>query len=171
EILSFNQPQPNHNGGWIDFGPNDGYLYIATGDGGGGNDNGTGHTAGTGNAQDTTDNLLGKMLRIDGHGDDFPPDNPRNYAIPEDNPFVGVNGDDEIWSYGLRNPFRSSFDRANGDLWIGDVGQTRREEINYQPADSSGGENYGWRLREGIIPTPGGVGGSRPEGNVEPIYD
>lgn len=172
QILSFSQPQSNHNGGWIDFGPNDGYLYIASGDGGGGNDNEGGHTPGTGNAQDTTNNLLGKMLRIDVHGDDFPADNSRNYAIPDDNPFVGVTGDDEIWSYGLRNPYRASFDRANGDMWIGDVGQVAREEINYQPASSTGGENYGWRLREGTIATPsGGVGGPPPPGNVEPIYD
>jgi hypothetical protein len=81
-------------------------------------------------------------------------------------------GDDEIWSYGLRNPFRNSFDRMTGDLWIGDVGQTAREEINFQPFDSNGGENYGWRLREGTIATPsGGVGGNRPPGNVDPVYD
>lgn len=172
EVLSFTQPQANHNGGWIAFSPTDGYLYIATGDGGGGNDNGTGHTAGTGNAQDITNNFLGKMLRIDVSGDDFPTDASRNYAIPANNPFVGVTGDDEIWAYGLRNPFRSSFDRATGDLWIGDVGQSAREEVDFQPADSPGGENYGWRLREGTIATPaGGIGGNRPPGNVEPVYD
>ena len=172
EILSFNQPQSNHNGGWIDFGPNDGFLYVATGDGGGSNDNFSGHTAGVGNAQDITNNLLGKMLRIDVAGDDFPADTTRNYSIPGDNPFVSVTGDDEIWAYGLRNPYRSSFDRANGDLWIGDVGQGAREEIDHQRADSSGGENYGWRLREGTIATPsGGVGGAPPVGNVEPVYD
>ena len=86
EILSFNQPQSNHNGGWIGFGPNDGYLYIASGDGGNGNDTGTGHTANIGNAQDITNNLLGKMLRIDVDGDDFPNDMNRNYAIPTNNP-------------------------------------------------------------------------------------
>ena len=177
EILSFAQPQTNHNGGWIGFSPNDGYLYIASGDGGGGNDDGTGHTAGTGNAQDTTNNLLGKMLRIDVDADDFPADAARNYAIPPTNPFragVGVPsddvGDDEIWSFGLRNPFRASFDRLTGDLWIGDVGQGQREEIDFQPASSTGGENYGWRLREGLIQTPG-VGGARPPGNVDPVYD
>ena len=102
------------------------------GDGGGGDDNDGGHTPGTGNAQDITNNFLGKMLRIDVNGDDFPADAARNYAIPATNPFkagVGVPaddvGDDEIWAYGLRNPFRASFDRMTGDLWIGDVGQTR----------------------------------------------
>ncbi len=170
EILSYNQPQGNHNGGWIGFGPNDGYLYIASGDGGGGNDDDSGHTAGIGNGQDITNNLLGKMLRIDVHGDDFAGDSNRNYAIPANNPFVGQTGDDEIWSFGLRNPYRSSFDRATGDLWIGDVGQVRKEEIDFQPATSPGGENYGWRLREGTIATPG-VGGNPPPGHVEPIYD
>jgi hypothetical protein len=85
---------------------------------------------------------------------------------------VGAPGDDEIWAYGLRNPYRSSFDRATGALWIGDVGQRNREEIDFQPAGSAGGENYGWRLREGTIATPtGGVGGPPPPGNVEPVYD
>jgi hypothetical protein len=171
-ILSIDHPQTNHNGGWIDFGPNDGFLYVAVGDGGGGNDNGTGHTAGTGNAQDITDNLLGKILRIDVHNDAFPADANRNYANPGSNPFVGVTGDDEIWAYGLRNPFRSSFDPANGNLYIGDVGQGAREEIDVQLASSGGGENYGWRLREGMIQTPaGGIGGAKPPGAIDPIYD
>jgi glucose/arabinose dehydrogenase len=167
-VLRINQPQTNHNGGWMGFGPNDGYLYIASGDGGGGNDSGGGHTSGTGNGQDITNNLLGKMLRIDVDGDSFPGD--RNYAIPDDNPFVGVNGDDEIWAYGLRNPWRNSFDRATGDLIIGDVGQSAREEIDFQRADSAGGENYGWRLREGTIATPN-VGGAPPPGAIDPVYD
>jgi glucose/arabinose dehydrogenase len=179
EVLSFAQPQSNHNGGWIGFSPNDHYLYMSSGDGGAGDDSGGGHTPGTGNAQDTTNNLLGKMLRIDINGDDFPADANRNYAIPPTNPFrAGVGnpaddvGDDEIWSYGLRNPFRASFDRLTGDLWIGDVGQSAREEIDFQPANSTGGENYGWRLREGLIATPsGGVGGAKPPGNVDPVYD
>jgi glucose/arabinose dehydrogenase len=176
-VLSIVQPQSNHDGGWIGFSPKDGYLYVAMGDGGGGNDldfdgDSDGHTAGTGNAQDITDNLLGKMLRINVDGDDFPADANRNYAIPSTNPFVDVTGDDEIWAYGLRNPFRDSFDRLNGDLWIGDVGQNSREEIDFQAADSSGGENYGWRLREGTIATPtGGVGGDPPAGSIEPVYD
>ncbi len=140
------QPQPNHNGGWIGFGPNDGYLYIATGDGGNSCDTGIGHTSGTGNSQDITNNLLGKMLRIDVDGNDGPGG---NYGIPPDNPFVDITGDDEIWAYGLRNPWRASFDRVTGDLYIADVGQGQREEIDYQPASSAGGENYGWRCMEG----------------------
>ena len=182
-VLDFTQPQSNHNGGWIGFSPNDGYLYIMSGDGGGSNDSGTGHTAGTGNAQDTTSNLLGKVLRVDVDGDDFPGMTAealaKNYAIPPTNPFkegVGVPtddvGDDETWAYGVRNPFRASFDRITHDLWIGDVGQGAREEIDFQPANSDGGENYGWRLREGLIATPsGGVGGAPPSGNVDPVYD
>ncbi len=172
-VLRFAQPASNHNGGWIDFG-SDGYLYISTGDGGGGNDSGSGHSAG-GNAQDISDNLLGKVLRIDVDGDDFPADPERNYAIPASNPFVGVAGDDEIWVYGLRNPWRISFDRTTGDMWLGDVGQNSCEEIDVQLADSPGGENYGWRLREGMIatPTPGGspVGGERPAGAIDPVFD
>ena len=88
------------------------------------------------------------MLRIDVDGDDFPGDNNRNYAIPPDNPFVGVTGDDEIWAYGLRNPWRNAFDRLTGDLWITDVGQNAREEVNFQPA-GVGGMNYGWDCKEG----------------------
>ena len=174
EVLSFAQPQINHNGGWLGFSPNNQYLYIATGDGGGGNDTGTGHTAGIGNAQDITSNLLGKILRID----PLDPDGtgPLTYSIPATNPFkagVGIPdddvGDDEIWTYGLRNPFRSSFDRQNGDLWIGDVGQGAREEIDRQLAASSGGENYGWRPREGTIATSGI---NEPcAGCINPVYD
>jgi glucose/arabinose dehydrogenase len=141
-LITINQPQSNHNGGWIGFSPLDDYLYIAMGDGGNFCDLGSGHTAGTGNAQDVTANLLGKMLRIDPLGG-VP------YAIPADNPFVGILGDDEIWSYGLRNPWRCSFDRLTGDLYIGDVGQDAREEVSYQSGGSPGGENYGWRCREG----------------------
>ncbi len=144
-VLAIAQPQPNHNGGWIEFGP-DGFLYIASGDGGGGGDEDDGHTPETGNAQDTTDNLLGKILRIDVDGTNAPSG---NYGIPIDNPFVGIAGDDEIWAYGLRNPWRNSFDRLTGDLYITDVGQADWEEINFQPGDSAGGENWGWRCREG----------------------
>ena len=136
------QPFSNHNGGMIAFSPNDGYLYVGLGDGGSGNDPGN-------RSQDITNQLLGKILRIDVDGDDFPGDANNNYAIPADNPFVGVTGDDEIWAYGVRNPWRFSFDRANGDLYMGDVGQNAREEINWQPGDSAGGENYGWRCMEG----------------------
>ncbi len=172
EILSFSQPQTNHNGGWIGFGPDDGFLYIATGDGGSSNDSGTGHATGTGNGQATTDNLLGKILRIDVDGDDFPQDTERNYAIPADNPFVDAVGDDEIWAYGLRNPYRASFDRATGDLYIGDVGQKACEEISLLRSDLPGGQNLGWRLREGTIATPtGGVGGDKPAGALDPIMD
>jgi glucose/arabinose dehydrogenase len=171
-LLSIPQPQQNHNGGWLGFGP-DGYLYISTGDGGGSDDNDAGHTPESGNAQDLTDNLLGKILRID--VDSSAPG--RNYGIPDTNPFVGAPGDDEIWAYGLRNPWRASFDRQTGDLWIGDVGGIAREELNLQPAASPGGENYGWRLREGMIATPTPfppeppVGGPRPPGAIDPIHD
>jgi len=172
-LLSIPKAQPNHNGGWLGFGP-DGYLYVATGDGGAGYDSGTGHTEPTGNAQDLTDNKLGKILRLDV---DHPAGN-LNYGIPASNPFVGVEGDDEIWAYGLRNPWRPSFDRQTGDLWIADVGQITKEEVNFQPADSPGGENYGWRLREGTIPTPPqpsppftSVGGEKPPGAIDPIHE
>jgi glucose/arabinose dehydrogenase len=165
-ILSIPQPQANHNGGWLGFGP-DGYLYASSGDGGFANDSGLGHTPLIGNAQDLSDgNLLGKMLRIDVDSDPLPG---LGYAVPESNPFVGVAGDDRIWSYGLRNPWRASFDRETGDLWIGDVGQNLVEEVNFQPAGSAGGENYGWRLREGTAATPG-VGGAKPPGAIDPVY-
>lgn len=144
-MLTFPQPADNHNGGWIDFGP-DGYLYVSTGDGGGQRDPDN-------RAQDTTDELLGKILRIDVDGDDWPDDPIRNYRIPPGNPFVGQTGDDEIWAYGLRNPWRCAFDSATGDLFIADVGQDALEEINWQPSDSVGGENYGWRCMEGAACT------------------
>jgi glucose/arabinose dehydrogenase len=132
-----------HYGGWMGFGP-DGNLYVASGDGGG-------PTQTSVNAQDITDNLLGKILRIDVDHDDFPNDANRNYAIPPDNPFVGGggDGDDEIWSYGLRNPWRCAFDADTGDLYIADVGHSDWEEINFQNAGSPGGQNYGWRCMEG----------------------
>ncbi len=133
-IMTISQPYSNHNGGWLGFGP-DGYLYIGTGDGGSGGDPGN-------RAQDITNQKLGKMLRIDVDGGS-------PYAIPSDNPFVGVTGDDEIWAYGLRNPWRCGFDSETGDLWIGDVGQYDYEEVTFQPASSTGGENYGWRCYEG----------------------
>jgi glucose/arabinose dehydrogenase len=150
-IITFDQPQANHNGGWIAFGPNDNYLYVATGDGGNSNDAGAGHTEPGGNAQDRTSNMLGKMLRLDVNGDDFPAEPNRNYRIPADNPFVGGPEDDEFWAYGLRNPWRPAFDRGTGDLWIADVGQNTIEEINFQPATGAGiaGRNYGWRCYEG----------------------
>ncbi|MCH7840399.1 MAG: PQQ-dependent sugar dehydrogenase, partial [Planctomycetes bacterium] len=140
-ILPLDQPNRNHNGGWIAFGP-DGFLYIATGDGGE-------HFDPDKRGQTITDNLLGKILRIDVNGDDFPKIAARNYAIPPDNPFVNKEGDDEIWAYGLRNPWRNAFDTLTGDLYIADVGEAEQEEVNVQPADSTGGENYGWRCMEG----------------------
>jgi len=170
-ILDFHQPQTNHNGGWIGFGPDDDLLYVATGDGGNFNDTGTGHTEPGGNAQDLTSNWLGKILRVDVASDDFPGDPDSNYAIPADNPFVGSGNDEEIWAYGLRNPYRASFDRQTGDFYVGDVGQGVCEELNVQPAASPGGENYGWRRREGTIATPGSVGGDRPPGAIDPIFD
>jgi len=145
-VMQYGQPFTNHNGGWIGFGP-DGYLYISTGDGGSGNDPGN-------RAQQIVNQRHGKMLRIDIDGDDFPGDALANYAIPSTNPFVGAAGDDEIWAYGLRNPWRCSFDRLTGDLWIADVGQSAREEVNRQPATdangANGGLNYGWRCMEGL---------------------
>jgi glucose/arabinose dehydrogenase len=133
--LSVRQPYGNHNGGVIKFGP-DGYLYAGLGDGGSANDP---LDAG----QDLT-NLLGKILRLDVNYV------AETYAIPSDNPFVGIEGAlPEIWAYGLRNPWRMSFDRATGDLYIADVGQNQWEEVNFQPSESSGGENYGWSIMEG----------------------
>lgn len=148
-LLEFSQPQSNHNGGELAFGP-DGYLYIGSGDGGGSDDNDSGHTAGTGNAQDLT-NLLGKILRIDVNGDDFPADPLRNYRIPADNPFVDLGGGvrPEIFAYGLRNPFRFAFDigPAGARLFVGDVGQNLWEEVDIVVS----GGNYGWRKFEGFV--------------------
>lgn len=133
-LLRVAQPWGNHNGGHLAFGP-DGYLYVGLGDGGSGGDP-------RGNAQDPS-TLLGGMLRLDVDGDE-------PYAIPPDNPFVGVRGArPELWAIGLRNPWRYSFDPATGDLFIADVGQRAVEEIDLQPAGSRGGENYGWVVHEG----------------------
>ncbi len=133
-ILNVSQPASNHNGGQIEFG-NDGYLYIGLGDGGGANDvfcNGQ-----------KLDTLLGKILRID-------VDSGLPYTIPISNPFFGMAGvQDEIWAYGMRNPWRFSFDRDTHDLYIGDVGQGTLEEVDFQMASSTGGENYGWNIKEG----------------------
>lgn len=142
-IIEYAQPQTNHNAGWMDFGP-DGYLYIASGDGGGGDDDDAGHGV-TGNGQNKN-TLLGKMLRLDVSG------NGTGYSIPSTNPFFNVpNTRAEIWAYGLRNPWRDSFDRLTGDLWIADVGQLDEEEVNFQAASSTGGVNYGWRVMEGTL--------------------
>jgi glucose/arabinose dehydrogenase len=136
----------NHNGGSMAFGP-DGYLYIGTGDGGGAGDP-------LDNGQDITSELLGKILRIDVDGTGAGPHG--HYGIPADNPFVGKTGDDEIWAYGMRNPWRISFDRANGNLYIGDVGQDRYEEIDKEGAGFAGGRNYGWNVMEGTHCYPPG---------------
>ena len=163
EVMRIDQPNglSNHKAGWLGFKPGDAnHLYIATGDGGSSNDP-------SNNAQNAGV-LLGKMLRIDINGDDFAsPD--INYAVPTDNPFYGVAGTrGEIFALGLRNPWRNSFDRLSGDLWIADVGQNAREEVNLVLASSPGGQNFGWRVREGDIATPG-VGGPLQPGMVDPL--
>ena len=138
-IISYNQPFANHNGGSLAFGP-DGLLYISAGDGGSGGD--------PGNRAQNTEILLGKLLRID-------VDNPgggNNYGIPVDNPFAGDPPNaEEIWAYGLRNPWKFSFDSTNGDVWIADVGQNAIEEIN-KAGGAEAGLNYGWRCYEGSLP-------------------
>ncbi|MGQ9814998.1 MAG: PQQ-dependent sugar dehydrogenase, partial [Candidatus Roseilinea sp.] len=143
-VLTIDQPYSNHNGGQLKFGP-DGMLYIGMGDGGAAGD--------PQNYAQNVQSLLGKMLRIDVSRTD----GDRLYAIPADNPNFGPNASQELWAIGLRNPWRFSFDRATGDLYIADVGQNAWEEINFQPASSRGGENYGWRLREGFAPYRGGA--------------
>jgi glucose/arabinose dehydrogenase len=157
QIISVDQPPTtNHKAGWIGFGP-DGDLYIALGDGGGAGDpNGNGQNPGT---------LLAKMLRLDVHGDDFPADPTKNYAIPRDNPFVSTPGVlPEIFALGLRNPFRDSFDRDLGTFYIGDVGQDRFEEVDIGTA----GANYGWNVFEGPASfQPGPLG---PGTLTGPIY-
>jgi len=153
-LLHFEDPFANHNGGQLAFGP-DRRLYIAFGDGGSGGD-----PLGNGQSLDT---LFGKILRIDPR-----PAGGRPYGIPSDNPFVGREGArGEIWDYGLRNPWRFSFDAATGDLWIGDVGQNAYEEIDHEPA-GEGGRNYGWNRREGLHPYDGG---ERPDGAVDPVIE
>ncbi|HYT32045.1 MAG TPA: PQQ-dependent sugar dehydrogenase, partial [Thermoanaerobaculia bacterium] len=138
----------NHNGGQLQFGP-DGFLYIGTGDGGSANDPPC-------NAQ-RDDVLLGKLLRVD--VDQNVGSSPF-YGIPPSNPFLGAGLPlDEIWAKGLRNPWRFSFDRMTGDLYIGDVGQDEREEIDVQPRASAGGENYGWKIMEGTRCGDGGSSG------------
>lgn len=151
-ILTVDQPYANHNGGMIDFGP-DGYLYISLGDGGS-----------AGDPQNNGQNprtLLGTVLRLDVRSA-FP------YTIPEDNPFVdGADGAPEIWAYGLRNVWRFSFDIETGDLYLADVGQNEYEEVNFQAADSPGGQNYGWNVFEGThLYRASGI-----EGTVMPIAE
>ena len=153
-VLAVDQPFSNHNGGNLAFGP-DGMLYVALGDGGG-----AGDPMDNGQRLDT---LLGKILRIDPRpGGDLP------YTVPPDNPFVARRGArPEIWAYGLRNPWRFSFDRETGALWIGDVGQGSREEIDAADPASRGGENYGWNRFEGTRP----FSGDAPAGNLAPVFD
>ncbi len=139
QLLYIEQPYANHNGGGLAFGP-DGYLYIGLGDGGSAGDP-------HGNAQ-SPNTLLGKILRLDvDHGDP--------YAVPADNPFVQGGGRKEIWAYGLRNPWRFSFDALTGDLYIADVGQNAWEEVDFLPAGSPGGANFGWNYFEGTHPYAG----------------
>jgi glucose/arabinose dehydrogenase len=155
-ILSLADRFPNHNGGQVTFGP-DGLLYFFMGDEGSGNDP-------FGNAQ----NLgvwFGKILRIDPKESGGQP-----YTVPADNPFVGRSGaKPEIWAYGLRNPWRASFDRATGDLWIGDVGQNMLEEVDSCPKDAARGANFGWSAHEGTRPGPHPV--PLAEGHVPPVYE
>jgi len=131
-VLTFDQPASNHNGGMMAFG-SDGFLYIGTGDGGGGGD----QHGEIGNGQNLK-TLLGKILRIS-------VDTPTGYSVPSDNPFQGKNANPEIWAYGLRNPWRFSFDKSTGELFCGDVGQNEWEEVNIIEK----GKNYGWRIMEG----------------------
>lgn len=154
-IVSLPKPFENHNAGMLAFGPNDGMLYASTGDGGSGND-----------PQDNGQNVnsrLGKILRID-------VDAGAPY-VPVDNPFVGMpNHEELIWSYGLRNPWRFSFDRLTGDLFIGDVGQSTWEEIDFQAAAGAGGRNYGWRIAEGFECRGGGGACGTNPGFTPPIH-
>ena len=155
-IMSFDQPYTNHNGGFIEFGP-DGYLYIFTGDGGSGGDPGN-------RGQDITNQRLGKILRID-------IDNGTPYSVPADNPFVGTSGDDEIYAYGLRNPWRCAFDRLTGDLWIADVGQNAREEVNYVRPNELSGANFGWKCKEGLSTYSSSCGSSGPFFDPQIVYN
>jgi glucose/arabinose dehydrogenase len=159
ELLALDQPFPNHNGGQLSFGP-DGYLYLGLGDGGAAGDP-------MGAGQDT-DNLLGKVLRIDPSAGD-------PYAIPEGNPFADGGGAPEAWLYGVRNPWRFSWDRETGDLWIADVGQDEFEEVDHLPASSLDGQgvgagrgaNLGWNEMEGFEPYEDGTA---PPGHVPPVF-
>lgn len=161
-VLRVDQPEANHNGGLLVFGPDD-RLYIGLGDGGGGDDQhgarGNGQNAGA---------LLGKILRIDPRSRGG-----RAYTVPSTNPFARRSGArPEIWSWGLRNPWRFSFDRRTGDLVIGDVGQDTREEIDFAPRSQGAGRgvNYGWRVREGRIQNPA-YPGERAKGATGPVLD
>jgi glucose/arabinose dehydrogenase len=155
-ILHIHQPYANHNGGDIIFGP-DGYLYIGMGDGGSAGDP-------QGNGQNP-EAVLGKILRIDVNGSD----DGKAYGIPADNPYVNNPAlAPEVWAMGVRNPWRYSFDRKTGDLYIGDVGQNQYEEVDFQAADSKGGENYGWNITEGLHQYSGAA---VPDGLVKPFFE
>jgi glucose/arabinose dehydrogenase len=158
ELFYVEQPYPNHNGGQITFGP-DGLLYYGLGDGGSGNDP-------YDNAQNLN-TLLGKMLRIDPR-----PSGGQPYTIPADNPFVGrTDARGEIWEYGLRNPWRWSFDRQTGDFWIGDVGQNMTEEVDYRPKNGASGANFGWPSYEGTRRNPAKAAEPASENPVPPVYE
>ncbi|MEA2003208.1 MAG: PQQ-dependent sugar dehydrogenase [Actinomycetota bacterium] len=159
-IITVAQPFSNHNGGMIAFDPS-GNLLFGLGDGGDGGD-----PLGHGQNIDT---LLGSMLRIGIDGDDFPSDAGRNYTIPSDNPFVGASGADEIWAYGLRNPWRFSIDEATGQIYIADVGQSSWEEVDVAPV-SSPGLNYGWNSFEGNECFDTG-GGCSESGKTFPVLE
>jgi glucose/arabinose dehydrogenase len=163
-LLSAPKKYWNHNGGMVAFGP-DGYLYMTVGDGGSGGDPDN-------NAQNIH-SLLGKLLRLDV---ETTPPTGKKYVIPPTNPYYGdadATVKQEIWAYGLRNPWRFSFDRTTGDLYIGDVGQATEEEVDFQAGGSAGGQNYGWRVREGNLCYDPAVGCSDPTGYVGPVatYD
>jgi glucose/arabinose dehydrogenase len=152
-LLQVDQPFANHNGGDLEFGPDD-MLYIGLGDGGSGGDP-------RGNAQNTN-TLLGKILRIDVRGQEF-------YTIPADNPFAAGGGRQEIWAIGLRNPWRFSFDRQTGDVYIADVGQNRYEEVNFLPAGSPPGANFGWDYREAAHEFEGSPPGDLSM--IDPVFE
>ena len=155
KILKLKQPYPNHNGGSIEFGP-DGYLYIGLGDGGSAGDP-------ENRAQDCT-NLFGTILRIDVSVEN-------GYKIPIDNPFINSHCLDEIWSYGLRNPWRFTFDKKTGDMFIGDVGQNNWEEINFESKDSNGGLNFGWKILEGTHCYPNDNNKCDKDGMIPPLFE
>ena len=167
ELLQWVKPASNHNGGWIGFNPQvapgeSQYLYITSGDGGVQEDPNN-------HAQTITNMKLGKILRID--VDNTNTGDGLNYDNPPTNPFVGQTGDDEIWAYGLRNPFHASFDRDTGNFWIADVGYSTREEIDRQDrtAPDGAGRNYQWKFREGTYQPS--FGGTPPVGSVPPVYE